>query len=162
MKRILIFSAMILGGWLGLVSASQAQVYVRVPFVRVAVSLHEARVRPRLSPCAMVRRCLNLRRQHGLADADQAPMYDGALLPQRATLRRAVAAASRRAAAGSKRCTCTAPRICSPRGSFAVIARLASTSQRAPLDRADRPAPGSAARRTGCGSSDRASRSPWQ
>src|SRR5947209_7919550 len=37
MKRILIISAAVLAGWLGMVSASQAQVFVRAPFVRVAV-----------------------------------------------------------------------------------------------------------------------------
>ena len=37
MKRILILSAAVLAGWLGVVSVSQAQVFVRAPFVRVAV-----------------------------------------------------------------------------------------------------------------------------
>ena len=37
MKRTLILSAAVLTAWLGLVSVSQAQVFVRAPFVRVAV-----------------------------------------------------------------------------------------------------------------------------
>ena len=37
MKRTLILSAAILLGWLGVVSVSQAQVFVRAPFVRVWV-----------------------------------------------------------------------------------------------------------------------------
>ena len=37
MKRILILTAAVALGWLGLVSASQAQVFVRAPFVRVGV-----------------------------------------------------------------------------------------------------------------------------
>ncbi len=37
MKRTLIFGAALLIGWLGIVSATQAQVFVRAPFVRVAV-----------------------------------------------------------------------------------------------------------------------------
>jgi hypothetical protein len=37
MKRTLIFGAAVLIGWLGIISASQAQVFVRAPFVRVAV-----------------------------------------------------------------------------------------------------------------------------
>ena len=37
MKRTLILSAAVLIGWLGLVSSSQAQVFVRAPFVRVWV-----------------------------------------------------------------------------------------------------------------------------
>src|SRR5437763_3077741 len=37
MKRTLILSSAVLIGWLGWVSASQAQVFVRAPFVRVYV-----------------------------------------------------------------------------------------------------------------------------
>ena len=37
MKRTMILSAAVLIGWLGLVATSQAQVFVRAPFVRVAV-----------------------------------------------------------------------------------------------------------------------------
>ena len=37
MKRILILSAAVLASWLGMASVSQAQVYVRAPFVRVGV-----------------------------------------------------------------------------------------------------------------------------
>jgi hypothetical protein len=37
MKRTILLSAAVLAGWLGMVSASQAQVFVRAPFVRVAV-----------------------------------------------------------------------------------------------------------------------------
>lgn len=37
MKRTLMFSTAVLIGWLGVVSATQAQVFVRAPFVRVAV-----------------------------------------------------------------------------------------------------------------------------
>jgi len=37
MRRTLILSAAVLAGWLGVVSASQAQVFVRAPFVRVGV-----------------------------------------------------------------------------------------------------------------------------
>src|SRR5476649_1235636 len=37
MKRAMILSAAVLSGWLGLVATSQAQVFVRAPFVRVTV-----------------------------------------------------------------------------------------------------------------------------
>jgi hypothetical protein len=37
MKRTMILSTAVLLGWLGLVSATQAQVFIRAPFVRVAV-----------------------------------------------------------------------------------------------------------------------------
>lgn len=37
MKRTMILSAAIMLGWLGLASASQAQVFIRAPFVRVVV-----------------------------------------------------------------------------------------------------------------------------
>src|SRR5437016_4350439 len=37
MKRNMILGAALVAGWLGMVSASQAQVFVRAPFVRVGV-----------------------------------------------------------------------------------------------------------------------------